>query len=43
MNEQISLFAEEEKKLQDRFAGRICEEFNKLDTVFKGKFYVKKE
>ena len=42
MNEQISLFAEEERATQEQFADRICEEFNKLDTVFKGKFYVKK-
>lgn len=42
MNEQISLFAEEERATQWKLADRICEEFNKLDTVFKGKFYVKK-
>lgn len=41
MNEQISLFAEEERATQWKLADRICEEFNKLDTVFKGKFYVK--
>lgn len=40
MNEQISLFAEEERATQWKLADRICEEFNKLDTVFKGKFFV---
>lgn len=42
MEEQLSLFAEEEQEIQQRLADRICEEFNKLDTVFKGKFYVKR-
>lgn len=42
MTEQISLFEELYKSEQQYFADRICEEFNKLDTVFKGKFYVEK-
>lgn len=42
MIHQLSLFAEEEREQQWKFADRICEEFNNLDTVFKGKFYVKK-
>ena len=40
MIHQLSLFAEEEREQQWKFADRICEEFNKLDTVFKGKFFV---
>lgn len=40
MTEQISLFEELYKSEQQYFADRICEEFNKLDTVFKDKFFV---
>lgn len=40
MIQQLSLFAEEERAIQWKFADRICEEFNKLDTVFKDKFFV---
>lgn len=35
-SEQLSLFATPEQI----FAEKMCEEFNKLDTVFKGTFYI---
>lgn len=41
MDEQLSLFAELYKSESERFAERICDEFNKIDTVYKGTFYVK--
>ncbi len=34
MIQQISLFAEQEREIQWKFADKVCEEFNKLDTVF---------
>ena len=40
MIHQLSLFAEEERATQWKLADRICEEFNQLETVFKGKFFV---
>lgn len=42
MNEQIDLFADVYKNQQQMFAEKICDELNKLDTVFKGTFYVEK-
>lgn len=41
MNEQISLFEDLYKSEQQRFADKICDEINTLDTVWKGSFYVK--
>ena len=41
MNEQLSLF-EETGITKEELAERICAEFNKLDTVWKGTFRVKK-
>lgn len=40
--EQLSLFRSDMSETE-RFADRICEEFNKIDTVFKGSFYVESE
>lgn len=34
MIQQLSLFAEQEREIQWKFADKVCEEFNKLDTVF---------
>lgn len=42
MTEQISLFEELYKSEQQYFADRICDEFNAIDTVYKGTFYVDK-
>ena len=42
MTEQISLFEELYKSEQQYFADRICDEFNTIDTVYKGTFYVDK-
>ena len=41
MNEQLSLF-EETGITKEELADRICAEFNKLDTVWKGTFRVKR-
>lgn len=40
--EQLSLFRFDMSETE-RFASRVCEEFNKIDTVFKGSFYVESE
>lgn len=41
MNEQLSLF-ENPYLSKEEFAQRLCDEFNKLETVWKGNFYVEK-
>lgn len=41
MIQQLSLFAEQEREIQWKFADKVCEEFNKIDTVWKGGFYIK--
>lgn len=42
MIQQLSLFAEQDREIQWKFADKVCEEFNKLNTVWKNNFYVKK-